>query len=122
MPCRLDILASFIRSWDQAEQPIGDHRWRRRRVDGDRAAPEHPRLEHCPAVADLLPARLAAAWRMERVVSVQPRLLRGRVTAPAEVPVSTLEVITVGVMEPGFLGEARELVRVIVLSHGVTGN
>jgi len=45
-------------------------------VYGERAMPEHLRLEHGPATADLASARLAPAWRMERIVTVQPGLLR----------------------------------------------
>lgn len=58
------------------EQLVSEHSDRRRGVDGDHAVPEHLHLEQGPALADLAPDRLAPAWRMERMVSAQPGLLR----------------------------------------------
>jgi hypothetical protein len=61
---------SGLRPWPQwrlsrgrhyGEQLVSDHSCRRGGVNGERAMPEHLRLEHGPAIADLAPARLAPA-------------------------------------------------------------
>ena len=48
--------------------------------------PKHLRLEHRSAFADLLPARLAVARRIERIVSLQTRLRRRPVEMEQEHP------------------------------------
>lgn len=60
-------------------------------VYGERAMPEHLRLEHGPATADLASARLAPAWRMERIVTVQPGLLRRPVDMEQEHAVEQIQ-------------------------------
>ena len=52
----------------QGEQLISDHGGWRGTVQGDRVDPEHLRLEHGPALPDLLPGRLAASWRVQRIM------------------------------------------------------
>jgi hypothetical protein len=55
-----------------------------RAVEGDGAEPEHFRVECGSAIADLLPACLAAAGWMARIVAGEPGLLRRRVDLEQE--------------------------------------
>src|SRR5258706_3058026 len=75
----------------EGEQLVSDPSCRRGGVCGECAMPGHLRLEHGPAIADLAPARLAAAWRMERIVTVQPGLLRRPVDMGQEYAVEQIQ-------------------------------
>src|SRR6266849_7425785 len=79
------------RGGHEGEQLVSDHSCRRGGVCGECAMPEHLRLEHGPAIADLAPARLAPAWRMERIVTVQPGLLRRPVDMEQEYAVEQIQ-------------------------------
>jgi hypothetical protein len=85
-------------SGDQGKQPAGDRGGWCRAVQGDRARLVHLRLECSPALAGLLPARLAASGRMRSVVPGEPCLLRLRVDAEQEHPVEQPEQL---VLVPG---------------------